>query len=350
MGLYRHNSVVLAVYVDDVIITGPTNTVDTIVSTLTERFKLTGGGDAQWCLGVKISQTDNTITLSQKAYIDTILARFGQTTAKPTLAPLTQNLKTLSMAVVQKNPLDAENTKTYQQMIGSIMYLMTSTRPDLTFAVSKLASYLAAPCEAHKKELKHLLRYIKLTRDASLTFRRDTSPTVAIYTDSDHAGSWTENPYSTSGYIALLFGGAIHWKSRRQRVIATSTAEAEVIALSDASHEAVWLAEILKALGLVDSNQPPHIYTDNQPAHKVTTSDGPQRNKSLSLRAAYVRDLVQRAQLTVSWIANEYQKADGFTKILNPQGHANFRRSIGVITTDEGHQIRAPRSRGEGEC
>jgi hypothetical protein len=99
--------------------------------------------------------------------------------------------------------------------------------------------------------------------------------------------------------VAILFGGDIHWKSRRKRVIATSTAEAEVIALSDASHEVVWLVEMLRALDLIADVPLPSLLTDNQAAHKLTTSDGPGRNKSLSLRAAFVKDLIKRERLVV---------------------------------------------------
>lgn len=121
------------------------------------------------------------------------------------------------------------------------------------------------------------------------------------------------------------------WKSRRQRIIATSTAEAETVAMSDATKYLVAITGVLRGLGLADMTEPVNLVTDNKSAFAVVTSNGPHRNKALMLRAAIVRDAAERGILEVQWRAGEEQLADGMTKPLNTRAHKNFRVSMGVL-------------------
>jgi hypothetical protein len=334
IAVYRRESVAIAVYVDDMIITGTNGQVDAAINALKEAFKITGGDNASWCLGIHINYTrDGTIRLSQESYVDAILKRFSMDRAESTLLPLDPSLVNLAPDQDQGKDFSPEQLKTYRQIIGSVMYLMVATRPDLAYPVSRLASYLAAPTTTHMKQARHLLRFIKTTKVVSLTYSTQESGEVVAFADADHAGSWEENPHSTSGYVALMFGGALAWRSCKQRVISTSTAEAEVVALSDAARELSNLVEVLKGLDLVST--PVKLFTDNQAAHRITTTDGPQRNKALTLRAASVKDLVDKGEIAVDWISGELQRADGLTKVLTARAHKFFRASIGVISLEE---------------
>jgi ribonuclease HI len=183
------------------------------------------------------------------------------------------------------------------------------------------------------KQARHLLRFIKTTKVVCLTYSTQEPEEVVAFADADHAGSWAENPHSISGYVALMFGVALAWKSRKQRVISTSTAEAEVVALSDAARELWSLVEVLKGLELVST--PVKLFTDNQAAHRSATTDGPQRNKALTLRAASVKDFVKKGEIAVDWISGALQRADGLTKVLTAQAHKLFRTSNGVISLEE---------------
>ncbi len=329
MAVYKLGTVVMAVYVDDIIIVGAEAEVSHVIDTIKAQFKITGGDDAEWCLGVRIRQHDNAIALSQSAYVDTILERFSMVDAAEVATLLDPSAANLSPADPSHQPLTPAQVTTFQQIVGSVMYLMTSTRPDLAFPVSKLASNLASPTTVHLRQARHLLRYVKLTKSAELRYDGGASDTPVAYSDADHAGSWKDNPYSTSGYAVILFGGAIAWRSRRQRVISTSTAEAEVVALSDACHDIDWLAELLIGLGIIDRTGI-KLLTDNQAAHKIASSDGPQRNKALTLRAAYLRNAFRQGQVDVRWVTTELQVADGLTKLLNARGSARSRQDLGV--------------------
>ncbi|SPO27974.1 related to Retrotransposon protein [Ustilago trichophora] len=317
VAVYRLGSVAIVVYVDNVIIVGQDNEVNTIINSIKACFKITGGGDAQWCLGVRIQQEPGTVILSQDAYIDTILERFSMDKAAEANTPLDLSAINLSSTDPSHRPLTKEQVTTYQQIVGSVMYLMTATCPDLAFPVSKLASHLASPTTVHLNQARHLLRYILHTRSHMLVYSQNESGIPVAYSDADHAGSWKENPYSTSGFVIKLFGAAIAWRSRRQQVILTLTAEAETIALSDACHDVIWILEVLNGLNIVEPGIPIKLLTDNQAAEWIVSSDGPGQNKLLTLRGAFTKDTIEKGIVTVNWITSELQVADGLTKLLN---------------------------------
>jgi hypothetical protein len=163
--------------------------VDRIIDTIRAQFKITGGDDAQWCLGVRIQQGPGTVALSQGAYIDTILERFSMTEAASCSTPLDPSAINLRQADSSHRPLTAQQVTTYQQIVGSVMYLMTSTRPDLAFAVSQLASHLASPSTVHLNQARHLHRHIAHTRSHALTYSAADDDGIPVaYSDADHAG------------------------------------------------------------------------------------------------------------------------------------------------------------------
>ncbi|KAJ1018388.1 hypothetical protein NDA18_006542 [Ustilago nuda] len=186
----------------------------------------------------------------------------------------------------------------------------------------------------HLNQAQHLLHYISYMRNSRLMyFLNDDNKVPLTYSDADHAGSWKENPYSTSGFVLMLFGGAVAWRSHQQRIILMSTAKAEVVALSDACHNIDWLVDIVKGLKLVnDGDAGVVLHTDNQTAQWVTTSDGPQQNKALTLCAAYVKDTVEKGLVIIKWVPGELQIADGLTKLLNARGSNKSHEDLGVIT------------------
>ncbi|KAJ1036190.1 hypothetical protein NDA18_000056 [Ustilago nuda] len=255
------------------------------------------------------------------------------TSATAVKTPLDPSAANLSPKDPSHRPLSRTQVTTYQQIIGSVMYLMMLTHPDLAFAVRNLAKYLSSPTTVHLSQARHLLCYITYMRNSKLTYLLNADNKVPLaYSDVDHAGSWKENPYSTSGFVVTLFGGAIAWRSRRQRIILTSTAEAEVVALSDACHDIDWLIDIIKGLGLINIDDAGVVlHTDNQAAQRVTSSDGPQQNKALTLRAAYVKDTVERGLVIIKWIPGELQIADGLTKLLNARGSNKSCENLGVL-------------------
>lgn len=137
--------------------------------------------------------------------------------------------------------LNAKTYKMYQALIGSLLYLMHATRPDIAYAVIKLSQYSSKPRECHWTSLKRVLRYLKGTASACLVLGdNDTGRDELIgYFDSAHADN--HNRRSTCGYIFLLCGSPISWSSKVQRTVALSTTEAELMADTEATREAIWI-------------------------------------------------------------------------------------------------------------
>ena len=142
------------------------------------------------------------------------------------------------------------------------MYLMVGTRPDLAAAVGVLSQFAAYPCPTHWQALKRVFRYIQGTKTYGIEFTVDVD-TLQGYSDADWAGD-TESRRSTSGYAFMMNGGCISWRSKKQRTVALSSTEAEYMALSEATQEAVWLKVFLCELGEMAKDEAFKIYEDNQ--------------------------------------------------------------------------------------
>jgi len=229
--IYHQNGIIffLAVYVDDISLFGSTGPfMDHVKNLLKGEFKVTDMGDLHWLLGIRIEYDNDAIRLSQTAYIDTILKRFGLENANPVSYPL-DRIHDLSKD--SGNNSEGVDIKAYQQIIGSLMYTVTGTRPDLTYTVNRLSQFLSKPTKRHMGAAKHVLRYLKGTRSLKLTYPLGKPLILQGFTDSDYAGC-PDTRRSTSGYVFKLADCTIAWRSRKQRSVATSSTEAEYMALS----------------------------------------------------------------------------------------------------------------------
>jgi hypothetical protein len=130
------------------------------------------------------------------------------------------------------------------QMVGSLQYVATVTRPDICFAASSLARYMSCPTKHLLKCAERVLRYLSATKDHALTFKKSMSePNLIGYSDADCAGCEVTKK-STSGLLVLLYGSPIYWRSRRQPIVTMSTTEAELVALTELSLQGKWLRNL----------------------------------------------------------------------------------------------------------
>ena len=135
------------------------------------------------------------------------------------------------------------NSRKYREAVGSLIYLSTCTRPDISFVVSKLSQHFDSPTEEHWSTVKHVFRYLKGTAEQALCFKRNDTNKLGlkVYSDADWASEGADRR-STSGYCVSLSEGSslISWKSRKQPIVALSTCEAEYIALASAIQEGLY--------------------------------------------------------------------------------------------------------------
>ncbi|KAJ3522289.1 hypothetical protein NMY22_g11955 [Coprinellus aureogranulatus] len=228
------------------------------------------------------------------------------------------------------NPVDMTGVP-YMSGVGAAMYLAIATRPDLIYAVAKLAQYNSNPGPEHWKALKHLFRYIKGTIDLKLTYRGGemTSELFQAYSDADHAGC-LDTRRSTSGFLIKMGSGAVSWSSKKQTTVADSSTEAEYVSASAAGREIFWMRTLLKEIG-VEVKGPSPLMVDNQSALRVLNNpEHHGRMKHIDVKYHWVRDAVKQGKIEVHFLPTQDMIADIFTKPLPRPAIEQHRRALGL--------------------
>jgi hypothetical protein len=212
-----------------------------------------------------------------------------------------------------------------------LLYLATQTRPDISYTVGLLACFNSNPGEAHWKAVKHLMRYIKSTLDFCLTYSKSASlphPFI-VYTDADHGGC-ADSGKSTGGYLVMMSGCPVSWRSKLQTTVSLSTTEAEYVAGVEAGKELKWVRHLLSELRFPASGPSP-LLMDNQSA--IAVSKNPEhhsRMKHLDLADYWLRDKVAKGSIRVEYVPTQDQLADILTKALPRPTVDLLRSKIGL--------------------
>ena len=198
--------------------------------------------------------------------------------ANPVAMLLDPNMK------LAPNPESRElnHSNDYTLLLGSLQYLAIATCLDIAYAVNRLAAYTANLSLQHYTAAKRVLRYVKGTKNYGITYRKDATHHIGpsnsniLYGFSDAAFANANDRCSVSGYVFLANSGAITWGSKKQTVIALSSTEAEYVALSEASHEAMWLWYLYGELGFIQQ-EPILLLGDNDGS--IAMAKNPQFHK-----------------------------------------------------------------------
>ncbi|CAK5267338.1 unnamed protein product [Mycena citricolor] len=275
--------VILPIYVDDGTIAAKHDAdIDRVIAQLGTAFKVRDLGPTEWLLGIKIERDADTgdISISQRQYAVNLLEQYGMADCKPVDTPMLPGLS-LTKEMGAKTEEESKQFKgNYLSAVGSLMYLACQTRPDISYAVGVLARFNSNPGEEHWKAVKHLLRYIQGTLDFRITYSK-SSPTLydpathihpdnlfTTFTDADHARD-KDSMKSTGGYVIMMAGGPVSWRSKLQSTISLSTTEAEYVAGVDAGKEIKWMRNLLHELEHGVSGASP-LMMDNQSAISVS--------------------------------------------------------------------------------
>ena len=308
---------ILAVHVDDCIFMGSSSSlVAEYKSKIDACYTLTDLGPVHWLLGIKVTRNraERTISLSQTAFIDTILHRFSLTDAKPYNSPMIPGFAFTKEHSPNSPEEVTQMQKTpYREAIGSLMYIAVATRPDIAFAVSALSQYLSNPGIAHWEAVKRVFRYLAGTKTLELTYGGERH-NLEGFTDAD--GATQEHRHAMSGYVFIIDGGAVSWSSRKQELVTLSTAEAEYVAATHAAKEAIWLRRLIGELfpTLIDTTS---LYCDNQAALKLATDNNYHaRTKHIDIRYHFIRHTVATNVISLIYCPTEDMVADIFTKAL----------------------------------
>ncbi|KAJ9543708.1 hypothetical protein OSB04_023415 [Centaurea solstitialis] len=295
-------------------------------------------------LGIKIyrNRSRRLIRLSQGTYIDKILKRFRMDESKKGFIPMQHGI-VLSKAQCPVCSEDQDKMKLvpYASAIGSIMYAMLCTRPDVAYSISVTSRYQQNPGEAHWVAVKNILKYMRRTKEMFLVFGgSEDEISVTGYSDATFQTD-RDDFKSQSGYVFTLNGGAISWKSSKQDTIADSTTEAEYIAASDAAKEAVWLRNFISDLRVIASiSRPIDIYCDNSGA-VAQAKDPREHHKSRHVLRKYhlIREIIGRGYVRICKILTDENVADPLTKPLARAKHEGHASSIGMhyLDTSKGY-------------
>ena len=313
---------IVALYVDDFFIfSNDSRNLQLLKEKLSSEFKIKDLGRAKECLGARIKYDKNKISLDQEHYVDLILKRFDMTDCKSVCTPIDSNVSS-----TQTNEVCDKNLP-YQRLIGSLMYLVVLTRPDLAFTVSYLSQFNNCYTEYHWKCAKRVLRYLQGTKNFSLIFSKNDEPLVG-FVDADWASDKNDRK-SYTGFVFKLSEGSISWKCKKQSTVALSSTEAEYMALSEAAKEAIYLRNLLGELtGKLDYIK---IFNDNQSAQKLSANPiFHERTKHIDVRHHFVREIVSHNLIKIEYLPTAEMTADILTKGLNSVKHHKFVKNLGL--------------------
>ena len=229
---------ILIVYVDDIVITGDDiQEIDSLKRQLQTEFKVKDLGRLKYFLGMEIARSKQGIFISQRKYTLDLLNETGKLGCRPAGTPLERNWK--QRITEEDPPVERER---YQHLVGKLIYL-SLTRPDIAFSVSVVSQFMHSPTRRHLEAVNQILRYLKGTPGKGLLFQKTSQREIEGFADADWAGS-VEDSKSTTGYCTKLWGNLVTWRSKKQTVVARSSAEAEYRAIAQGVCELIWLERL----------------------------------------------------------------------------------------------------------
>eukprot|EP00873_Tetraselmis_striata_P044116 jgi/Tetstr1/464380/TSEL_009173.t1 len=299
---------ILVVYVDDMIFKEAVWAAD-FKTALGARFDIKDLGVCAWALGMAGERDwDNaTLKVHQAKYIDDMVHKFNLADAYAVSTPAEVGADVPG----SNKPLAAEMP--YQALVGSLLYAMVATRPDIAEAVSKLCRVMAKSEERHRQAAKRVLRYLKRTKTLGLTFSGGKADGLLHgYCDADWAGDVVSRR-STTGFVFMLCGAAVSWKSQLQATVALSTAEAEYMALCAAVCEALFLRELLRELCCAQS-EATVIFEDNQSCIALTRNPMTHgRSKHIAIKYHFTLEKVLSGEVAIEYCPTAQMVADALT-------------------------------------
>ena len=306
---------------------------------LHKRFSTKDLGESKWILGMRITRDRKarTITLDQELYITKALEKFGLEQCRTAETPEAVGVEHQTLSEQQCQPADAQR---FMEIVGTLMYAAISTRPDIAHAVHYLASNMREPTEMHMTAAMRVLRYLAGTPGAGLVFgsrnagivgdsrgNSKLQTDVCAWADADWANDRKDRK-SITGWVAKLNGDPISWSSKKQRIVAQSTCEAELYAEAAAIQEVLWLRGLLAELGL-HVQMGSLVHGDNQSTIAVSKNGvRSERTKHIDVKYHFITETVESGQVKLKWVPTTEQQADIFTKALPAPAFLRLRNQL----------------------
>jgi hypothetical protein len=287
-------------------------------------------GELHWLLGIEVKRDREarTLHLSQRAYIDSILRRYGLDELKPASTPMETTTHLTSMqSPTTTREIALMRDIPYDAAVGSLMYCAIATRPDISFAVQSVSRFTKNPGAAHWDAVKRIFRYLNGTRDLWLSYG-STDTRLVGYADAD--GSMAEDRKALTGYAFMLNGGAVAWSSKQQGLVSLSTTESEYVASTEATKEALWLRSMLAQL-FTPISDPTILFNDNQSAIALAKDHQYHaRTKHIDVRFHFIRWVIEQGSLRLVYCPTDDMIADTLTKALPSAKVKHFASALGL--------------------
>jgi hypothetical protein len=316
--------IIVQIYVDDIIFGSTCQELCVDFSKIMhDEFEMSMMGELNIFLGLQIKQLEDGIFFNQSKYINDMLKKFGLEDSKPIKTPMSMETK-----LTKDEESESVDSTKYRGMIGSLLYL-TASRPDIMFSVCLCARFQEDPKTTHLEAVKRIFRYIKGTTHLGLWYPKGTGIDTIMYADSDHAGDYVDRK-STSGICTFVGHCLTSWFFKKQTALAISTTEAEYVSAGKACQQALWMKQALVDYGIQLNDIT--ILCDNKGA--IDLSKNPvqhARTKHIEIRHHFLRDNVQKGNISIEKVSSEDNIADILTKPLKREPFNLLRLGLGLM-------------------
>lgn len=328
--LFSNEWLILFFYVDDIVVLCMKQSMGKFrefEKALMKRFEMRALGEMQWFLGIRITRDRKSqkIWLCQDSYITKLAKKFNLGDASKVKTPLTE-----CPQANEKEQADQQRIYAFQQRVGSLTFAAVISRPDISFATSKLAQYLQNSTLDHLAAADRVISYSYSTKNLAIQYSR-TEISDIFMCASDAAFADDEmTRKSSDGYLFQLYGGPIDWRAAKQSTVTTSSTEAELLALSRTAKEAIWWRRFFEAIQF-DPMEKLRIKCDNGQTIRLLDKEMLKLDTKLrhvDIHRHWLRQEVQAGRIEVNWIPTSDMPADGFTKVLPRQKHEEFVRQL----------------------
>jgi Reverse transcriptase (RNA-dependent DNA polymerase)/Integrase core domain len=315
---------ILIIYVDDMIITGDNlEEIKGLEQKLSGDFEMKNLGGLKYFLGIEVCRNKKSIFLSQRKYILDLLTEVGMLECKPAETPCVKNIK-----LDENRSSKSVNKERYQRLVGKLIYL-SHTRPDIAYAVSIISQFMHNPAEEHMEAVMRIIRYLKGTPGRGIKFIKQGHTEITGYTDADWAGNIVDRK-STAGYFTFVGGNLVTWRSKKQNVVALSSAEAEFRGMVKGVFELLWIKKLLTELGFKPENEM-QLFCDNKAA--IDISHNPvqhDRTKHIEVDRHFIKEKLDSNIISLPFVRSQEQIADILTKAVGSKEFDDALKKIGM--------------------
>jgi hypothetical protein len=281
----------------------------------------------KYFLGSEVDQSTKGIFVCQQKYAADVIKRLCMEDCNPAETPTPPGTK---LSKQDEGP--TVDSTLYKSLVGSLLYLI-ATRPNIMYAVGFVSRFMESPKDSQWKMAKRILRYVAGTLNFGLWYSQSKDNHLSSYTDSDFAGS-LDDQKSTSGYAFHLGTNQISWASKKQPIVSISSAEAEYVAATSASCQAVWLRRLLNDMSYTEK-EPTPIFCDNTFAIALSKNHVfHKKRKHIDTLFHFIRELVNNGEITLQFCGSRDQLVDIFTKPLRKTVFYFQRQHLGIISAD----------------